>query len=124
MGRKKRATGINLCLGNSAYLFTPAPGALGAGKPSFALKNMEFWGCGILMIMTKYVLNSGGLKNNPQRAREFFAEVWRRQDLIRFGVFGDAWWEKTADADDHYKFFPIPQQQIDANPNLVQNPGY
>jgi len=27
------------------------------------------------MIMTKYVLNSGGLKNNPQRARDFFAEM-------------------------------------------------
>src|SRR5690606_11213484 len=30
-----------------------------------------------------------------ERGREMFMEVTRRQDLIRFGKFDDAWWEKT-----------------------------
>lgn len=60
-----------------------------------------------------------------ERAREFAWEGWRRQDLIRFGHFGDPRNPaKGQDADDHWKIFPIPQQQITANPNLKQNPGY
>ena len=58
-----------------------------------------------------------------ERGRELFAEGWRRSDLIRFGKYGDAWWEKGP-SDDFRELFPIPQQQIDANPDLTQNPGY
>ena len=42
----------------------------------------------------------------------------RRQDLIRFGKFLDAWWEKPA-SDSKRTTFPIPQWAIDANPNLA-----
>jgi hypothetical protein len=31
-----------------------------------------------------------------ERGREMFCEGHRRQDLIRFGRFLDAWWEKPA----------------------------
>ncbi len=58
-----------------------------------------------------------------ERGREFFAEGWRRQDLIRFGAFNNAWWEKPASAT-FRNVFPIPQIQIQANPKLIQNPGY
>lgn len=58
-----------------------------------------------------------------ERGREMFAEMVRRQDLIRFGKYGDAWWEKDASAA-HFELFPIPQPQIDANSKLTQNPGY
>lgn len=58
-----------------------------------------------------------------ERGREMFAEMVRRQDLIRFGKFGEAWWEKAA-SDDHYELFPIPQPQRDVNNKLTQNPGY
>jgi len=58
-----------------------------------------------------------------ERGREMFAEGWRRSDLVRFGRFNDAWWEKGASAA-FRNIFPIPTQQIDANPDLVQNPGY
>lgn len=58
-----------------------------------------------------------------ERGREMFAEMTRRQDLIRFGKFGDAWWEKDV-SDAHYELFPIPQAQLNANENLDQNPGY
>ncbi|MGI8950784.1 MAG: RagB/SusD family nutrient uptake outer membrane protein [Chitinophagaceae bacterium] len=59
-----------------------------------------------------------------ERAREFSYEMLRREDLIRFGKFENAWWEKPADADKHYELFPIPQIAITANPALKQNPGY
>lgn len=58
-----------------------------------------------------------------ERGREMFAEMTRRQDLIRFDRWDDAWWEKDV-SDAKYKLFPIPQQQLDSNDNLVQNPGY
>lgn len=59
-----------------------------------------------------------------ERAREFYFEGNRRQDLVRFGKFLDAWQEKPADADSHTLIFPIPNSQLAANANLVQNPGY
>jgi len=56
---------------------------------------------------------------------EFAVEGHRRQDLIRFGVFSTkAWFNHAADADTHWRIYPIPQSAIDANPNLKQNPGY
>ena len=58
-----------------------------------------------------------------ERGREMFAELSRRQDLIRFGKFNDAWWEKEVSSTT-YNVFPIPQPQIDVNSTLVQNPGY
>lgn len=59
-----------------------------------------------------------------ERGREFAWEGWRRQDLIRFGHFGDKKQFKPADADNHYQLFPIPTEAIQKNPNLTQNPGY
>ena len=58
-----------------------------------------------------------------ERGREMFAEMTRRQDLIRFGKFNDAWWEKDVSTTT-YNLFPIPKAQRDVNPNLSQNPGY
>jgi starch-binding outer membrane protein, SusD/RagB family len=58
-----------------------------------------------------------------ERGREMFAEMTRRQDLIRFGKFNDAWWEKEASTTT-YNLFPIPKAQRDVNPKLQQNPGY
>ena len=59
-----------------------------------------------------------------ERGREFAYEMFRREDLIRFGKFQDAWWEKPADPDKHYEIFPIPQTVLTSNPSLKQNPGY
>jgi starch-binding outer membrane protein, SusD/RagB family len=58
-----------------------------------------------------------------ERGRELYLETWRRQDLIRFGKFLLPWQEKPA-SDPRYLLFPIPNGQLAANPNLVQNPGY
>ncbi|MEO1258018.1 MAG: RagB/SusD family nutrient uptake outer membrane protein [Bacteroidota bacterium] len=58
-----------------------------------------------------------------ERARELYWENWRRQDLIRFGKYLDAWQEKPA-GDESRLLFPIPTAQLAVNPNLEQNPGY
>lgn len=61
-----------------------------------------------------------------ERANEFIWEGQRRRDMQRFGTFFTYtdWYKTTPDKDQNTKFFPIPQQQLAANPNLVQNPGY
>ena len=41
--------------------------------------------------------------------REFLAESRRRTDLIRFGRYQEAWWDKPRDADKHYELFPLSQ---------------
>lgn len=53
-----------------------------------------------------------------ERARELYCEGHRRQDLIRFGKFGQSWWEKNPSAPDR-ETFPIPKWATDANPNLL-----
>jgi starch-binding outer membrane protein, SusD/RagB family len=58
-----------------------------------------------------------------ERGREMFYEGWRRQDLIRFGKYDDPWAFKNA-SEPCKALFPIPQEQIQANPNLVQNQCY
>ncbi len=59
-----------------------------------------------------------------ERGREMFQEATRRTDQIRFGKWGDSWWEKT-NSDAFRIVFPIPQDQIDAaGGSLTQNSGY
>ncbi len=59
-----------------------------------------------------------------ERGREFADEMLRREDLICFGKFENAWWDKEQDADKHYELFPILQTVLTSNPALKQNPGY
>jgi len=60
-----------------------------------------------------------------ERGREMYWESLRRQDLIRFGKYLQAWQEKPADAGGNKNLlFPIPSNQLAVNPNLTQNPGY
>ncbi|WP_430909216.1 RagB/SusD family nutrient uptake outer membrane protein [Maribacter sp. 2-571] len=58
-----------------------------------------------------------------ERGREMYGEVTRRQDLIRFGQYLRAWNLKEA-GDPHLEIFPVPNADVLANPNIVQNPGY
>jgi hypothetical protein len=67
-----------------------------------------------------------------ERGREMFAENDRRQSLIRWGLFDDVdlWvlpFNNPGDllvTGEHTTLFPIHRDKIDANPNLIQNPGY
>ena len=59
-----------------------------------------------------------------ERGREMFSEAVRRTDLIRFGAYGNAWWEKSASTANK-TIFPIPFDALQAaNGTLTQNPGY
>lgn len=58
-----------------------------------------------------------------ERGYELYWEGLRRQDLIRFGRFTDAWQEKPA-SDETKNLFPLPTAAVDVNENLTQNPGY
>jgi len=58
-----------------------------------------------------------------ERGREFAWEGWRRNDQIRFGTYNNATDYKPA-SEAYHNLFPIPQPQIQSNPNLIQNPGY
>ncbi len=58
-----------------------------------------------------------------ERGRELAFEEYRRQDLIRFGKFGDPWQFKPA-SPAYKELFPIPNIALNANPNLKQNQGY
>ncbi len=71
-----------------------------------------------------------------ERARELLFEARRRTDLIRFGQFAGptatmVWAFKGGTAapgtqvtDTHWNLYPLPQNELTANPNLTQNPGY
>ena len=55
-----------------------------------------------------------------ERGFEFYWEMLRRTDMIRFGKYEDTWTEKT-NSDNRKRIFPIPQNAIDGASNL---PGY
>ena len=59
-----------------------------------------------------------------ERGREMFQEGLRRSDLIRFGKYNDAWWEKPV-SQPYKNIFPIPFDAIKTSKGtLKQNPGY
>jgi len=59
-----------------------------------------------------------------ERGREMWWECWRRQDMIRFKKFLLPFQEKNQVSDPKYLVYPIPDDQLAVNRNLVQNPGY
>ncbi len=58
-----------------------------------------------------------------ERLFELTAEAKRRQDLVRHDRFTLAW-EFKPQTEPYKILFPIPQSQLDTNPELTQNPGY
>ena len=78
--------------------------------------------------VTSYTLDSV----LDERACELYQEGWRRSDLIRFNKFttGSYLWawkggvKEGKAVSSHMNLFPIPEADIIANPNLVQNTGY
>ena len=64
-----------------------------------------------------------------ERAREFFDENWRRNDMIRFGHFEDEYFPHykdfpTANFEKTRRVFPIHKNMLDLNPKWSQNNGY
>jgi starch-binding outer membrane protein, SusD/RagB family len=67
-----------------------------------------------------------------ERARELYWEGQRRTDLVRFGQFtnGSYLWDlkggtlEGMQTDSYRNIFPIPQKELNSNPDIKQNPGY
>ncbi|WNJ19657.1 RagB/SusD family nutrient uptake outer membrane protein [Pontibacter sp. G13] len=59
-----------------------------------------------------------------ERGVEMAWEGHRRRLLIRMDQFTQGTWDFKEVSAETRKLFPIPQVEIDANPNLTQNPGY
>ena len=81
--------------------------------------------------VSDYVLTPQGKSYPEQFGRfydelgwEFVGETMRRCDMIRFGHFTKAEWLSHKPNGDFRSLFPIPQEAVDANPNLKQNPAY
>jgi len=56
---------------------------------------------------------------------EFALEGLRRQQMIRFGTYSTKnWFNHDAVTDGHTAIFPIPDEVLNANDKLHQNPGY
>ena len=59
-----------------------------------------------------------------ERLFEMTWEGKRRQDLVRAGQFTSGTWYAKTTSTPYKVLFPIPQTQIETNPQLKQNPGY
>ena len=60
-----------------------------------------------------------------ERSWELYAENYRREDLIRHGKYIQQALDRgVVNAQEFHVLYPIPQTEIDRNPNLNQNPGY
>jgi len=59
-----------------------------------------------------------------ERGRELYLEGWRRNDMIRFGIFNAPVEERATASDASRVVYPIPTIALSSNPNLKQNFGY
>ena len=59
-----------------------------------------------------------------ERGRELYLEGWRRNDMIRFGIFNSPVQERPNASEGYKVVFPLPNIALSSNPNLKQNFGY
>ncbi len=127
VGKFQFETGAQQSLNNDFAIFRYSDILLMKAEAEFRLGNT-----GVALSLVNQIRERAGVapfttltEDNllAERGREMFSETWRRSDLIRFGKYNDPWWEKPA-TDPHVNIFPVPRSQLDANPNLQQNPGY
>lgn len=59
-----------------------------------------------------------------ERGRELYLEGWRRNDMVRYGVFTKPVQERPTESAGYKVVFPIPNIALSSNPNLKQNFGY
>ncbi len=132
---------------NTAYactdypIFRYADALLMRAEASFNLNDLASAVTDINVVRTRAYGNTSGNITTAQltsqfilneRGREFYYEGQRRTDLIRFGQFSNGtykWqWKGGTYAggatDSHLDLFPIPGDEVSANPNITQNTGY
>lgn len=70
-----------------------------------------------------------------ERSRELYLESWRRNDLVRNGMFAgpsQTIWQSKGNIDNmdgtripvHFNLYPIPFNVLSTQPDFKQNPGY
>lgn len=59
-----------------------------------------------------------------ERGRELYLEGWRRNDMVRYGIFNKPVQERPNASDPSRVVYPIPTVSLSSNPNLKQNFGY
>lgn len=59
-----------------------------------------------------------------ERKWEFYLEAKLREDQIRQGTFISNAQARGKNAEPHHVLYPLPQSEMNANPELVQNEGY
>ncbi|PWJ54264.1 putative outer membrane starch-binding protein [Dyadobacter jejuensis] len=98
----------------------------GPNEESIALINKVRQRAGILDLNLSDFSTKESLRNHllKERGWEFFTEGKRREDLIRMGQFISNAVARGKNAQPHQVLYPLPQSEIDANPNLKQNDGY
>ncbi|MEO0733797.1 MAG: RagB/SusD family nutrient uptake outer membrane protein [Bacteroidota bacterium] len=99
----------------------------GPNEESIALLNQIRERAGISPVTLADFADQGALRTAifEERNLEFHFEVKARQDQIREGTFvSRARARGITNAADFQVRFPIPQRELDTNPNMTQNPGY
>lgn len=143
----KNSNGTQAANYNAAYastdfpIFRYADALLMRAEASYRLGNIANAVTDINAIRTRAFGNTTGNITAAQlndkflldeRGREFYYEAQRRTDLVRFGQFTDGtyrwqWKGGTFNGtatDKNLNVFPIPGDEVSANPNIKQNPGY
>jgi hypothetical protein len=59
-----------------------------------------------------------------ERGRELYLEAWRRNDLVRYGLFNQPNLARPSVTDGTRVVYAIPTVAVSTNPNLKQNVGY
>ncbi|MBK6391257.1 MAG: RagB/SusD family nutrient uptake outer membrane protein [Saprospiraceae bacterium] len=101
--------------GGTGTLVGPYPGTA-LGLVNYLRTHPSRWASALTALTENILLD--------ERGRELWWEGWRRQDMIRFGKFLLPFQEKEYLSDKKYLIYPIPDEQLAVNPNLIQNPGY
>ncbi len=98
----------------------------GPNAESIALLNQVREAAGLDPLNVSDFSSKDDLRDYILKARgwEFHGEAKRRIDLIRMGKFIENATARGKHAFDYQVLFPIPQGEVDKNPNLKQNPGY
>ena len=103
-------------------------GASGGAGEALTIVNQLHAARGAAPVSAITLVNSGNLYDPTtileERQKELWWESWRREDMIRMGVYLQGWDLKTADAGTTTLLFPRPVNQVVANPTLKQTPGY
>ena len=98
----------------------------GPNQESVDLLNMVREAAGISIFTLGDFASSEVLNDTilDERGREFHTEAIRRQDLIRHEKFIEMAVARGKPAQPFHVRYPIPQTEIERNPELIQNEGY